>query len=88
MSTITIETFELRKMLQDAAEMGALKALRAVGHKDKDEISQRKAHQMFGKAIIERLERNKIIKGKRKGTGENSKINYSKSEIENALKKY
>lgn len=80
--SITLEIYELRNMLEKAAERGAINALQTVGYKQSDEISKREAVRLYGHAIIERWITTGLIKGERRGTSVNSKIYFSRQKLE------
>lgn len=72
-------------MLEQAAEKGAINALKAVGYQSSDEISQSEAGKRYGRAIVDRWVRMGLIRGERRGTAANSKIYFSVSKLD-ALK--
>lgn len=76
-----IEERKLRRMLDAAAELGAITALKKAGIMTNDEISQREAYRRFGEAKVKYWKhtgRLQIIKSK----PGNSKVTYSLKELE------
>lgn len=77
---IEIPLDQLRKILEEAAHIGALKALKQSGLKVNDEISQREAYRRFGEGNVKRwlhLGLLKVIKL----NDRNSKVTYSLQEL-------
>lgn len=70
---------ELRTMLQDAAEMGARKALTEAGH-IKPFLSKREADRMYGRALVERWIDEGLVTPEKDGTN-TSKIRISREQI-------
>jgi hypothetical protein len=76
-----IEAHKLHQMLQAAAELGALNALKKVGLSGKDEISQREAYRRFGEANVKKWKHLGRIKRIKVGLS-NHKATYSLAELE------
>ncbi|MBS4056553.1 MAG: hypothetical protein KGZ82_04460 [Bacteroidales bacterium] len=76
-----IEPYKLHQILQSAAELGALNALKKVGLYGKDEISQREAYRRFGEANVKKWKHLGRIKRIKTGLG-NHKATYSVAELE------
>lgn len=76
-----IEEIKLRKLLDAAAELGAMTALKKAGIMTNDEISQREAYRRFGEARVKywlQSGRVRTVKTKLR----NSKVIYSLKELE------
>ena len=67
-------------MLEEAAHMGALKALKQSGLKVNDEISQREAYRRFGESKVKHWNHLGLIK-KVKLKENTSKVTYSLQEL-------
>lgn len=81
-SKISIDLIELAKVVE-ADRMRTLNEFcKLVGIKINDEISQREAFNIYGRSDINRWEATGSIMSRRIGAGKNSKIRYSKSQIE------
>jgi hypothetical protein len=68
---ISIEVFELRNLLTDAAELGAKKALISAGI-TRPTISQTKAYELYGRARVDRWVKDKLIKRNKDGKNTSS----------------
>lgn len=79
---ISISSVELVRILDADRTRSLCEFCKLVGIKIKDEISQRQAFKLFGEGNIHRWENRGSIASRRTGTGRNSKIIYSKSQIE------
>lgn len=75
-----IEQFELRALLKDAAEIGATKALIAVGEIP-EMISQREAYKLYGESIVKRWVKEGLVKRHKDG-GATSRVRYSRIDLE------
>ncbi len=75
---------DIKSLLESAAEIGALKALREAGIYN-DEISQREAYRIFGAANVKSLVEQKKISPIRIGKSKNSKIFYSRLQLKTLL---
>lgn len=75
---------DLKELLHQTALQAAQQVLAENGVL-KDEISQRRAFQLFGRSNIESMRATGVIK-RIGGLGGNSKCLYSRSEIESAIK--
>jgi hypothetical protein len=80
MHLIELSFDKLREMLEEAAQIGALKALKQSGINVNDEISQREAYRRFGEANVKRWIHLRMIK-KVKLNERNSKVTYSLQEL-------
>jgi len=82
-----IEMYELRKIMIECAELGAMIALQATGNYN-DDISHAKAVKIFGSnrkfENMVTLKKIKFIKGE----GRNSKRIYSRIEVEALARTY
>mgnify|MGYP001151303721 CR=1 FL=1 len=76
-----LEVYQLKNMLQTAAEMGATIALKKAGLKAKDEISQREAYRRFGESKVKVWRTRGLIKRVKEGN-RNAKATYSLIELE------
>lgn len=77
---IQIPLDQLRDILEEAAHMGALKALKQSGLKVNDEISQRAAYRRFGEGNVKRWLSLGLLKTV-KLSDRNSKVTYSLQEL-------
>ncbi len=90
MATINIDTFDLKNLLEAANRHGAKQVLIEQGLL-RDSISQRKAWELYGRAIIESLRNRGLITrtvgvGSNRADGkDNSKSTYSRAEIDAAV---
>ncbi len=76
-----IEERKLRRMLDAAAELGAMAALKKAGIMTNDEISQREAYRRFGEGKVKYWKHTGRIKIVKVKPG-NSKVTYSLKELE------
>ena len=76
-----IEEKKLRRMLDAAAELGAMSALKKAGIMQKDEISQREAYRRYGEAKVRYWNHTGRVKSVKVKEG-NSKVTYSLRELE------
>lgn len=76
-----LEVYQLKNMLQTAAEMGATIALKKAGLKVKDEISQREAYRRFGESKVKLWRHKGLVKRVKTGP-KNTKVTYSLIELE------
>lgn len=75
-----IEFYELRQLLKDAAELGSLKTLIAVGNIP-EMISQREAYKLYGEGTVKRWVKEGLIKRHKDGDA-TSKVRYSRIELD------
>ena len=68
------------EIIQEAIKLGALEAKKILEPKS-DEMSQREAYDEFGRRFVEDAVKKGNITMIRKGSGRNSKIIYSRSEL-------
>lgn len=86
---IQLTTFQLRRLLKEAATAGATEALQALSPKE-NELTKNEVMRWLkslGKptTFIKKLEDEGLIHGHRKGSSSNSTIRYRRSEVEQAL---
>lgn len=77
---LEISFVELRDLLEEAAHIGALKALKQSGLKVNDDISQRSAYRRFGEGNVKRWVRLGLLKPS-KLSDRNTKVTYSLQEL-------
>ena len=87
--TYQFDELQLMRLLKEAAEAGARRAIESIMPNDK--MSLREVYRWFKlhghrKSLADRLIERGIIKGHRIGTGKNSKIVYSEADIVLALR--
>lgn len=75
-----IEIFELKSLLKEAAELGATKALIAVGQLP-EMISQREAYKLYGPSTVKRWVKEGLIKRHKDGDA-TSKVRYSRIDLD------
>lgn len=75
-----IEFNELRQLLKDAAELGSLKTLIAVGNIP-EMISQREAYKLYGEGTVKRWVKEGLVKRHKDGDA-TSKVRYSRIELD------
>lgn len=80
MSTITLELFELRKLLADQAELGAKQALIKAGVAA-PVISQSQAYDMYGRKTVDRWVKDGLINRIKHGD-RNCAVNFNAMELE------
>ena len=78
-----IAIHELTSLLNRAAENGANRVLEKIGYKQKELVSQREAYKLFGEAKVKRWVLHNQIVGVCYGAGKNSKIRFSRTDLEN-----
>lgn len=79
---IELTTYQLQTICNLAAEAAVRRFAKQMGIDLKDSISKRQAVKEFGLANLERWQQCGFIKVERKGLGPNSKITYSRSQIQ------
>ena len=77
---ITLDAYQLKALLMETARVAAKEVLSENGLL-KDEISQRRAWEIYGRGNIESL-RNRGLITRTGGLGRNSKCTYKRSEID------
>lgn len=77
-----LDIYGLERILPRVVECGIAGFCKRNGIVTKDEISQRQAFKSYGEPKIRDWEKQKKIKSFCRGTGKNSKIMYSRSQIE------
>lgn len=82
--SITLEIYELRDLLRDANELGAVQALVSAGIVP-EFISQRESYRLYGKGVVDRWVKEGLIRRHKDGNN-TSKIRYSKIELETLAK--
>lgn len=75
-----IEIHELRSLLKDAAELGSLKTLIAVGQIP-EMISQREAYKLYGEGVVKRWVKEGLLRRHKDGDA-TSKVRYSRIELD------
>lgn len=75
-----LELYQLKNMFKVMAELGAASYIQQTAPA-KDRISRREAHRRFGKTRVNAWEADGRISSMRNGTGTNSKLLYSLSEL-------
>ncbi|MDR0688514.1 MAG: hypothetical protein LBF55_07540 [Prevotellaceae bacterium] len=82
---IQVEPYQLRSMVHISAELGALRALRAISSGEanvaEDRLSQAQACKLFGFQRVKRWRDDGAVGHYRSGAGKNSKIYYYRSEL-------
>ena len=78
--SITLELFELRNLLADAAELGATRALIHVGQL-RPFLSQSEAYKIYGRKLIERWIKEGLIKAEKDGA-RNSGVRLDRLRLE------
>lgn len=81
MTTVTISTEDLQRMLTAAAEAGAAKVA-AMLRPAEDLLSQREAWNIYGRGTVEGWVESGLVKPQRGGTAANSKRLYSRAELQ------
>jgi hypothetical protein len=77
---ITIELYELKNICMDMAELGAANYTKILSPV-KDNISQRKAYELFGEARVKNWAKRGLLHTIRSGETIRSKILYSYAEL-------
>lgn len=80
MSSITLSTSDLQRLLDETARIAVKRALNEVGL-TRDDISYREAVRRYGKWFTDHYSAGRI-KGERTGAGKNAKMHFSVAEIE------
>lgn len=86
---VTLDLYQLKNIISDMVQVGYMNAVKCY-EPTKDSISRREVARWFvnmnlDTELIRQMEDVGLIKGKRKGSGRNSPIYYSKEEIKQAL---
>lgn len=79
---IDIRDAESVRQIIEIAEIAATKALEKVGYKQKDLISQREAHRVFGATLVNRWVKYGRITPQKNGLANHCKILFSKTELQ------
>lgn len=81
MTTVTITTEDLQRMLTAAAEAGAAKVA-AMLRPEEDLLSQREAWAIYGRGTVEGWVESGLVRPRRGGTAANSKRLYSRADLQ------
>ena len=79
---IDFKDAESVRQIIEIAEIAATKALEKVGYKQKDLISQREAHRIFGATLVNRWVKQNRITPRKNGLANHCKILFSKTELQ------
>jgi hypothetical protein len=77
---ITLDLYQLKNMMMDMSELGALNCTKAIEPRS-DIISQEQAFKKFGRRTVQRWINKNVITHKRNGESQNSRKNYSYIEL-------
>lgn len=81
---VQLETYQLRQMLTDAAELGAQRALEKVGVTPTT-ISKSEAYRLYGRAAVDRWATQGLITPIRDGLNK-SRVRFDRQKLETVAK--
>lgn len=77
---IIIDSYEFKKLLREAAELGVANYIKTMQPKS-DSVSQREAFRLYGESRVRGWLHDKMVTAIKTGHSDNSRIWYSRAEL-------